>query len=183
VKCNRLVAELEARKALVDFPAPSSRSFHTWRASLLEVLAENDLGRDGWEWDESTGTFYTVLTDGARVGSHRGVFSITVALDPKQPLADEIDRLIRVRSEFRAACSRSVHRSEADDVSASVRALARLVNDVAPLDLARAVYDGHADAGYLAEKAALIQRDLATWLSSLDSRGLARLGELVRRRL
>lgn len=102
---KKMIVKLSAKLAAgaVAFPQKVNVSFYNFRHALADVLRENDLGGasgGAWEWDEESQTFYATWTrrevvEGVGVELERGV-----DLDPRKPLEEEIERLLRLRRAF-----------------------------------------------------------------------------------
>lgn len=119
------IARLAGQAPSIEWPArPNPRVWarQTWLANLRSVLAENDVGGE-WEWDEDSQRLaaewswswsnYDTLSASVGPGLSREerlkrglscTFRRNATLDPRAPLAEEIQRLINEREQFRADC-------------------------------------------------------------------------------
>ena len=120
MKNQKRIAHLEARKANAPPPAPVPVAWMNWRAELIDVLEENGLGSD-WKWNGEDATFEREHAEFAWFGGFHVEVKISVALDPKKPLVDEITRLQSVRTFFIAACDRSLYEKRAGEIIAEAR--------------------------------------------------------------
>lgn len=101
---NRIIVDLESRREGIAYPQPIDQKFVAFRNKLLEVLQENDLGT-GWDYSPDDGLWFgtykfTSYISGQRVDIHRHFH-----IDPKEPILEEIQRVIHERDALNHACS------------------------------------------------------------------------------
>lgn len=97
------IQNLDKLKEGVVFPKPSHPSFDQFREELLKALWFNDVGKD-WEWDIEAQVFTCRLEKMAAIGGMLYTACLTLHIDPKKPLADEIVRVRKEQDTFHVAC-------------------------------------------------------------------------------
>ncbi len=103
------ISKLGARAAIMRAPTEGDSNFQIFTRGLSDVLSENGIPGE-WDFDAESGTFYAVWEQSIHaypVGALRALkvdpaayvygalgSKRTATLDPRKPLADEVQRLI-----------------------------------------------------------------------------------------
>ena len=110
---TKLIKKLQGQIPSINFPKPDS-TFCLFEYELREVVADAvgidrlDATRNQWHFNEDEQEFVFLLHDVAKIGDFKGLFEVTMTLDPKKPLVDELERIQREAKDFRRVCEASL---------------------------------------------------------------------------